>query len=81
MGVTGVASLFALQFTTAAIRDFRSVQTNDKTFQRLMFIGLLNEGYALSPACAGNVSTAVSAKDVDGFVAAVGRVLARAGYA
>ncbi|MBI2966178.1 MAG: aminotransferase class III-fold pyridoxal phosphate-dependent enzyme, partial [Chloroflexi bacterium] len=81
MGVTGVSSLFALQFTTAAIRDFRAVQTNDKTFQRLMFIGLLNEGFALSPACAGNVSTAVRAKDVDGFVAAVGRVLSRAGYA
>lgn len=81
MGVTGIASLFALQFTTTPIRDFRAVQTNDKTFQRLMFIGLLNEGFALSPACAGNVSTAVSAKDVEGFVAAVGRVLAHAGYA
>ena len=57
------------------------MQTNDKTFQRLMFIGLLNEGYALSPACAGNVSAALSEKDIDGFVSAVGRVLDRAGYA
>jgi glutamate-1-semialdehyde 2,1-aminomutase len=81
MAVTGVASLFALQFTTTPVRDFRSVMTNDKTFQRLMFIGLLNEGFALSPACAGNVSTTVAEKDVDAFVAAVGRVLDRAGYA
>ncbi|MBI4304801.1 MAG: aspartate aminotransferase family protein, partial [Chloroflexi bacterium] len=79
MGVTGIASLFALQFTTVPIRDYRSVQTNDRTLQKLMFYGLLNEGFALSPACAGNVSAAINEKDVDAFVAAVGRVLDRAG--
>ena len=81
MGVTGVASLFALQFTTTPIRDYRAVQTTDRTLQRLMFIGLLNEGYAVSPACAGNVSSVLTEKEADGFVAAVGRVLDRAGYA
>ena len=80
MGVTGIASLFSLQFTSETIRDYRSVQSNDKTFQRLMFIGLLNEGFALSPSCAGNVSAAINEKDIDAFVAAVGRVMERAGY-
>ncbi len=79
MGVTGVASLFALQFTPDPVTDYRSFTKNDKKLQRTMFVGLLNEGYLMSNRCAGNVSTVHEPNELDGFVDAVGRVLERAG--
>jgi glutamate-1-semialdehyde 2,1-aminomutase len=78
MGVTGVASLFALQFTPEPVTDYRSFAKNDKKLGRTMFIGLQNEGYLMSNRCAGNVSLVHETKDLDGFVDAVGRVLERA---
>ena len=81
MGVTGVASLFALQFTSTEVVDYRTFATNDKNMLKIMFIGLLNEGFVMSNRCAGNVSTAHTEEDVDAFVEAVRNVLRRAGYA
>ena len=81
MGVTGVASLFALQFTPDPVTDYRSFAKNDKKMTRTMFVGLLNEGFLMSNRCAGNVSAAHDERDLDGFVDAVGRVLERAGKA
>ena len=81
MGVTGVASLFALQFTSTEVTDYRSFATNDKKLLNTMFIGLLNEGLLMSNRCAGNVSTVHTEDDVDAFVTAVRNVLARIGYA
>jgi glutamate-1-semialdehyde 2,1-aminomutase len=81
MGVTGVASLFALQFTSTEVVDYRTFATNDKNMMQVMFIGLLNEGLLLSNRCAGNVSTVHTEDDVDAFVTAVRNVLVRTGYA
>jgi glutamate-1-semialdehyde 2,1-aminomutase len=81
MGVTGVASLFALQFTSTEVVDYRTYKTNDDAMLETMFIGLLNEGFLMSNRCAGNVSTVHTEDDVDAFVTAVGTVLKRAGYA
>ncbi len=81
MSVTGVASLFALQFTPDPVTDYRSFAKNDKKMTRTMFMGLLNEGYLMSNRCAGNVSTVHEAGELDGFVDAVGRILERAGKA
>ena len=81
MGVTGVASLFALQFTSTEVTDYRSFATNDKKLLNMMFIGLLNEGFLMSNRCAGNVSTVHTEDDVDAFVSAVRNVRARIGYA
>ena len=80
MGVTGVASLFALQFTSTEVIDYRTFATNDKTMLETMFIGLLNEGFLMSNRCAGNVSTVHTEDDVDAFLTAVRTVLKRAGY-
>jgi glutamate-1-semialdehyde 2,1-aminomutase len=80
MSVTGVASLFALQFTSTEVIDYRTFATNDKTMLETMFIGLLNEGFLMSNRCAGNVSTVHTEDDVDAFVTAVRNVLKRAGY-
>jgi len=81
MGVTGIASLFALQFTPTEVVDYRTYTTNDKAMLETMFVGLLNEGFLMSNRCAGNVSTVHTEDDVDAFVTAVGNVLKRAGYA
>ncbi len=80
MGVTGVASLFALQCTSTEVIDYRTFATNDKTMLETMFIGLLNEGFLMSNRCAGNVSTVHTEDDVDAFVTAVRNVLKRTGY-
>ena len=80
IGVTGIGSLFAMQFTTTPVTNYRTYATNDHEFARTMFIGLLNEGYVTGKSASGNVSTAHEPAELDGFVAAVGRVLERAGY-
>ena len=81
MSVTGVASLFALQFTPTKVIDYRTYATNNKEMLQTMFIGLLNEGFLMSNRCAGNVSTVHTEDDVDAFVLAVKNVLRRIGYA
>ncbi len=81
MGVTGAASLFALQFTTETVTDYRSYATNDKQMLQTVFTGLLNEGIVMSNRCAGNVSAVHTDDDLENFVAALRRVLVRAGYA
>ncbi|NQW20129.1 MAG: aspartate aminotransferase family protein [Chloroflexi bacterium] len=80
MGVTGIASLFALQFTSTEVVDYRTFATNDKNMLKIMFIGLLNEGFLMSNRCAGNISTVHTEDDVDAFVQAVRNVLKRIGY-
>ena len=78
MGVTGVASLFAIQGTSEQVRDYRSYATNDGELLEMVFMGMMNEGYLLSSRCAGNVSAAHSYEELDGFVDAFERVLKRA---
>ncbi|MYF79826.1 MAG: aspartate aminotransferase family protein, partial [Chloroflexi bacterium] len=53
MGVTGVASLFAIQATSESVRDYRSYATNDGELLEMVFMGMMNEGYLLSSKCAG----------------------------
>ncbi len=78
MGVTGAASLFAIQATSEAVRDYRSYATNDNELLEMVFMGMMNEGYLLSSKCAGNVSAAHTYEELDGFVVAFERVLKRA---
>ena len=78
MGVTGAASLFAIQATSEAVRDYRSYATNDGDLLEMVFMGMMNEGYLLSSRCAGNVSAAHTYEELDGFAEAFERVLRRA---
>ncbi len=78
MGITGIASLFAIQCTSQSVTDYRSFATNDSDLQTLVFMGMMNEGYLLSNRCAGNVSDAHTYKELDGFAYAFRRVLKRA---
>ena len=81
MDVTGAASLFALQFTTEQVTDYRTYATNDKEMLQTVFTGMLNEGFVMSNRCAGNVSTVHTDEDIRAFVDALRRVLVRDGYA
>ena len=78
MGVTGAASLFAIQATSEAVRDYRSYATNDGDLLEMVFMGMMNEGFLLSSRCAGNVSAAHTYEELDEFVNAFERVLKRA---
>jgi glutamate-1-semialdehyde 2,1-aminomutase len=80
MGVTGIASLFALQFTAEEVIDYRTYTTNDMDMLNTMFIGLQNEGFLISSRCGGSVSTVHTEDDIHAFVTAVKNVLKRAGY-
>ena len=78
MGVTGATSLFGIQATSEVVRDYRSYATNDGELLEMVFMGMMNEGYLVSSKCAGNVSSAHTYEELDGFVEAFERVLKRA---
>jgi glutamate-1-semialdehyde 2,1-aminomutase len=75
--ITGVGSLFCLHWTTGTISDYRSSLSKDTEAPLRVFMGLLNEGILLSQRGMGACSLAMSDEDVDRFVNALARVLAR----
>jgi glutamate-1-semialdehyde 2,1-aminomutase len=75
--VTGVGSLFWLHWTTAALSDYRSTRAKDADTSLRVFVGLLNEGILLTQRGLGACSLAMGDEDVDRFVNALARVLAR----
>lgn len=75
--VTAVGSLFCLHWTDALPRDWRTSRASDPALPLRVFMGLLNEGVLLSQRGIGACSLAMRDADVDAFVAALGRVLAR----
>lgn len=75
--VTAAGSLFCLHWTAQPPRDFRTSRPADPELPMRVFVGLLNEGVLLSQRGIGACSLAMSDADVDAFVAALGRVLAR----
>jgi glutamate-1-semialdehyde 2,1-aminomutase len=76
--VTGVGSLLWLHWTTEALTDYRSTRPKDPETALRVFIGLINEGILLTQRGLGACSLAMSDEDVDRFVNALARVLARA---
>jgi glutamate-1-semialdehyde 2,1-aminomutase len=76
--VTGVGSLFWLHWTPETLTDYRSTRAKDPDAALRVFIGLINEGILLTQRGLGACSLAMSDADVDRFVNALARVLARA---
>ena len=76
--VTGVGSLLWLHWTTEALTDYRSTRPKDPETALRVFLGLINEGILLTQRGLGACSLAMSDEDVDRFVNALARVLARA---
>jgi len=76
--VTGVGSLFWLHWTTETLTDYRSTRPKDTEVALRVFVGLINEGILLTQRGLGACSLAMNDEDVDRFVNALARVLARA---
>ncbi len=75
--VTGAGSLFWLHWTASALTDYRSTRPKDVTMGTQIFMGLLNEGIVLTPRGLGACSLAMTDDDIDRFINALARVLAR----
>jgi glutamate-1-semialdehyde 2,1-aminomutase len=75
--VTGVGSLFWLHWTASPLTDYRSTRPKDMTLGTQIFMGLLNEGIVLTPRGLGACSLAMTDDDIDRFINALARVLAR----
>jgi len=75
--VTGVGSLFWLHWTTETLTDYRSTRPKDAEMPARVFMGMLNEGILMTQRGLGACSLAMSDEDVDRFVNALARVLAR----
>jgi glutamate-1-semialdehyde 2,1-aminomutase len=75
--VTGVGSLFWLHWTAKPLTDYRSTRPQDQLLSTRIFMGLLNEGIVLTPRGLGACSLAMTDDDIDRFINALARVLAR----
>ena len=75
--VTGVGSLFWLHWTAEMLTDYRSTRPKDAEMPQRVFMGMLNEGILMTQRGLGACSLAMSDEDVDRFVNALARVLAR----
>ena len=76
--VSGVGSLFCLHWTGKRLVDYRSSRPNDPAAPLRVFMGLLNEGVILSQRGLGACSLAMTEAEIDRFITALDRVLARA---
>ncbi|MGH7312330.1 MAG: aspartate aminotransferase family protein [Candidatus Rokuibacteriota bacterium] len=75
--VSGIGSLFCLHWTSGSLTDYRSSRPKDPETPMRVFMGLLNEGILLSQRGLGACSLAMTEEDIDRFVNALARVLAR----
>ena len=75
--VTGLGSLFGIHFTEGPVRGYRDVAAEDARLRGQVFLGLLNEGILTASNLVGALSTVITEAEVDVFVAAFKRVLAR----
>ena len=75
--VSGVGSLFCLHWTPEPLSDYRSSRPKDPEAPMRLFMGLLNEGILLTQRGLGACSLAMTEEDIDRFVNALARVLAR----
>ncbi len=75
--VTGAGSLFWLHWTSETLTDYRSTRAKDAEMAQRVFMGMLNEGILMTQRGLGACSLAMGDDDVDRFVNALARVLAR----
>jgi glutamate-1-semialdehyde 2,1-aminomutase len=75
--VTGLGSLFCLHWTSEPLTDYRSSRAKEAETPMRVFLGLLNEGIVLTPRGLGACSLPMTDEDIDRFINALARVLAR----
>ena len=75
--VTGLGSLFGIHFTESQVRGYRDVATGNSSLRNQVFLGMMNEGFLTASNLVGALSTAITRAEVDAYVDAFKRVLAR----
>jgi len=75
--VTGLGSLFGIQFTGDELLGYRDIAAEDSAFRHRVFLGMLNEGILMASNLVGAVSTEIGKSEIDAFTAALRRVLGR----
>ena len=75
--VTGLGSLFGIHFIDRPIVNYRDIAAGDARLRDRMFLGLLNEGILMASNLVGALSTAITRREIDSFLAAFRRALAR----
>ena len=75
--VTGLGSLFGIHFTDGEIRGYRDVAAGNNALRHQMFLGLMNEGFLTASNLVGSLSTEMAEPEIDAFVDAFKKVLAR----
>lgn len=73
--VTGLGSLFSINFTGVQVRDYRTWHSADLSKSAELFYGLLNRGVLFTPRGLGALSTAIGQAELRHFVDAVDAVL------
>ena len=79
MSITGATSLFAIQCTPGPVTNYRAYAENDTEMLDYVFLAMLNRGFLLSNHCAGNISTAHTYEELDGFAAAFAEAVGEMG--
>ena len=75
--VTGLGSLFGLHLTDRLVRSYRDTLGSDTELRHRIFLGLYSEGILIDPRGVGNLSTAIHDAEIEQFLTALRRVLAR----
>ena len=76
MQALGLASLICMHPTTKRIRNIDDLAHCDPKLRELLFLDLVEQGYYIAQRGSFALSLAVSDKEIDGFVTALGEVIA-----
>jgi glutamate-1-semialdehyde 2,1-aminomutase len=75
--VTGLGSLFGIHFSEGEVRSYRDVAAGNSALRHQVFLGLMNEGFLMASNLVGGLSTEISQTEIDAYLDAFKRVLAR----
>jgi glutamate-1-semialdehyde 2,1-aminomutase len=75
--VTGIGSLFNVDFTPEEPKEFRALQLSNREMLRLFHLGILEEGIVLATRGLGCISLPMSETEVDQLVSAASVVIGR----
>ena len=75
--VTGLGSLFGIHFSDVPVHTYRDAAASNRELRQQVFWGLMNEGIFCTPNLVLCLSTPMGEDEVDAFVGAFHRVLAR----
>ena len=73
----GFPQLFGIHFTEGEVRGYRDVAAGNSALRHQMFLGLMNEGFLTASNLVGSLSTEMDEGEIDAFLNAFKKVLAR----